>query len=106
MTNTTRSRVYVPVSAMILTAALAVPAAAQRLVPLRGTFQGNDTVTGTNMVTSATGTGTHLGRFSVTQDVTLDFGNFTNTGSAHWEAANGDSIDTTVVGSAVPGNVV
>jgi hypothetical protein len=106
MTNATRSRVYLPMSALILTAALAAPAAAPRLVPLKGTFQGNDTVTGITMVTTGTGNGTHLVRFSFAQNVTLDFTNFTNTGSAHWEAANGDSIDTTVVGSALPGDVV
>jgi len=106
MTNRTRSRVYLPISAMILAAALVVPAAAQQLVPLKGTFQGSDAVTGTTMVTTATGSGAHFGQFSVTQNVTLDFTNFTNTGSAHWEAANGDSIDTTVVGSAIPGDVV
>jgi hypothetical protein len=38
--------------------------------------------------------------------VTLDFTNFTNTGIGSLEAANGDSIDTTVVGSAIPGDVV
>ena len=43
MKNTTRSNVYLPMAAMILTAALAVPAAAQQQVPFKGTLQGNDT---------------------------------------------------------------
>jgi hypothetical protein len=42
----------------------------------------------------------------LTQEVTANFVNFTDTGSAQWTAANGDSIYTTVVGSAIPGDVV
>jgi hypothetical protein len=39
-----RRNIYLPMAAMILAAALAVPAAAQNQVPFKGTFQGNDTV--------------------------------------------------------------
>ena len=46
MKTITRSNVYLPMAAMILTAALAVPAAAQQQVPFKGTMQGNDTDTG------------------------------------------------------------
>ena len=41
--NQTRSNIYLPMAAMILTAALAVPAAAQNQVPFKGAMQGNDT---------------------------------------------------------------
>ena len=103
MTTRTRSRIYVSIAAMILTAALAVPAAAQQQVPFKGTFQGSDTVTPpATIATAATGTGTHLGQFSFTHVLTLN----TSTGSAHWVAANGDSIESTSVVSAVPGPVV
>jgi hypothetical protein len=85
----TIAKMYLPVTALIL-AAVAIPAAAQQQVPF----------------TAATGTGTHLGQFSLTQEVTANFVNFTDTGSAQWTAANGDSIYTTVVGSAIPGDVV
>jgi hypothetical protein len=111
MTTRTRSHHDVSIAAMILTAALAVPAAAQQ-VPFKGTFQGNDTVSpgpspNTALLsTTAAGTGTLLGQFSFTQELTIDGVNLTDTGSAHWIAANGDSIDTTVVGSAIPGDVV
>ena len=44
MKTITRSRIYFPMAAMILTAALAIPAAAQQQVPFKGAFQGNDTV--------------------------------------------------------------
>jgi hypothetical protein len=112
MKNITRSNIYMPIAAMILTAALAIPAAAQTQVPFKGTFQGNDTVspgpspTTELLRTTATGTGTHLGQLSFTQELTINGANDTDTGSAQWIAANGDIIYTTVVGSAIPGDVV
>jgi hypothetical protein len=108
MKNTTRSNVYVSMTALILTAAVVIPAAAQHRVPFKGTFQGNDTVTPgpspTTIVvtTSGTGIGTLVGQFSFTEEVTANLANGTHTGSALWIAANGDSIYTTVVGSAAP----
>ncbi len=90
-------------AAMILTAAFAIPAAAQNQVPFNGTFQGSDTVTPTpSIVTNATGTGTLVGKFSL-------FDIFTPTPSpdtGQWIAANGDSIYTTFVASAEFGPVV
>src|SRR5262249_15835773 len=71
-------------------------------VPFKGSFQGNDAVTGTTLVTTATGMGTLLGQLSFTQTVTINLANLTDTGLGHWIAANGDSIDTPVVGSPVP----
>jgi hypothetical protein len=96
MKNTTRSNICLLMAATILTAALAVPAAAQNQVPFKGTFQGNDTTneTAATIATAATGTGTHLGQFNLTQRLALNFENFTDTGSAEWIAANGDIINT------------
>ena len=111
MRTITRLNVYLSMVAMILMAALAVPAAAQQQVPFQGTFLGKDTIspgpspTSVLLSTSATGTGTHLGRFSFTQEFTLN-GALTYIGSARWVAANGDIIYTTIVGSAIPGDVV
>jgi hypothetical protein len=103
MTTRTRSQIDVAIAAIMLAAALAVPASAQQQVPFQGTFQGSDTVTPpATIATAATGTGTHLGQFSFSHVLTLN----TLTGSAHWVAANGDSIDSTSVVSAVPGPVV
>jgi hypothetical protein len=106
MKTITRTNLYLPMVAIILTAALAVPAAAQQQVPFKGTLQGQDTTPcdaqDLLLCTTATGTGTHLGQFKFTEKVTINLANFTDTGSGHWMAANGDSIDTTVVGSAVP----
>jgi len=50
--------------------------------------------------TTATGTGTHLGQFSLIREITGNLVNFSLTGSAQWIAANGDSIYTTIVGQA------
>jgi hypothetical protein len=108
MKHITRSKIYLPMAAMILTLALAVPAAAQNRVPFKGTMQGYDidspgpSPTTVVVSTSGTGIGTLLGQFSFTQQVTVDFTTGTSTGSAHWVAANGDSIDMTVTGSGEP----
>jgi hypothetical protein len=113
MRTRTRSQIYVSIAAMALTAALAFPASAQTscagLAPgcFKGTFQGQDAhdtpapgATTVVIRTTATGVGTQLGRFSLNREITADLLNFTDAGSAHWVAANGDSIDTTVVGQA------
>ena len=107
MKPTARSNVYLPMAAMLLTAVLAVPTAAQNQGPFKGTFQGQDAhdtlapgATSVLIRTTATGVGTHLGRLSCNREITANLLNFTHAGSAHWVAANGDSIDTTVVGQA------
>ncbi len=99
-----RSNICLPMAATILTAALAVPAAAQKPVPFEGALQGQDTDIGgpdTAFVvdTSGTGIGTPVGQFSLSQEATVNTVAGTETGSAHWTAANGDSIYTTFVGS-------
>jgi len=104
MKTITRSNIYLPMAAMILTAALAVPAAAQRQVPFMGAMQGHDTDIGlTNnlgtVLTVGTGIGTLVGQFSFTQTWTVDVTTGILTGSAQWFAANGDSISTTITGS-------
>src|SRR5262245_40890666 len=112
MKTVTRSNIYLSMAAMILTAAVAFPAA-QKQVPFKGTMQGNDIdsqgpcgapVPNSPFVcvtTSGTGIGTQLGQFLFTQQVTINVAALplTGTGSAHWVAANGDSIDMTITGS-------
>ena len=118
MTTRTRSRIYVSIAATILTAALAVPAAAQTSCAdfasgcFRGTFQGLDAhdtlapgATSVVIRTTATGVGTRLGRLSLNREVTGNLLNFSAAGSAQWVAANGDSIYTTVVGQAEPSDL-
>jgi hypothetical protein len=100
MKTITRSNIYLPMAAMILTAALATPAAAQQQVPFKGTFQGYDTGVPGGFTQNITGTGTHVGQFSGT--ALFIVGPSGGTASAHWIAANGDSIDMTVVASPQP----
>src|SRR5215510_10280752 len=95
MKTMTTLKIYAPMAAMILTAALAIPAAAQQQVPLKGTFQGKDTVSPSAITTSGTGLGTHMGEFSLTQQTNLA----TFNGSAYWVVANGDRIDSTFIAS-------
>ena len=97
MKTITRSNVYLTMAAMILTAAIAVPATAQNQVPFKGTFQGSDAVTPPILTESNTGTGTLLGQFSSTAVFSFS----TGLGSSQWIAANGDRIETTWVASAV-----
>ena len=98
---------------MILTAALADPATAQTSCAdsapgcFKGIFQGQDAhdilppgATTVAISTTAKGTGTHLGRFSLIREVTGNLVDFSATGSAQWIAANRDSIYTTIVGQA------
>jgi hypothetical protein len=108
-----RTNLYLPTAAMILTAALANPAAAQTSCGdsapgcFRGIFQGQDAhdtlPPGSPTVairTTATGSGAHLGRFSLVREVTGSLVDFSATGSAQWIAANRDRIYTTIVGQA------
>jgi hypothetical protein len=105
MKTITRTKIYLPITAMILTAALASPAAAQTscggFAPgcLKGTFQGQDAhdttlppgATTVLIRTIATGTGIHLNQFLLVREVTGNLANFSATGSAQWVAAKGDS---------------
>ena len=115
MTTKTKSRIYASIAATMLTAALAVPVAAQTSCPdfdfapgrFRGTFQGQDAhdtlapgATSVLIRTTATGVGTRLGRFSLDREIIGSFLDSTAAGSADWVAADGDLISTTVCGHA------
>src|SRR6266852_9281421 len=107
MKSITRSNIYLPMAAMILTAVLAVPAAAQKQVPFKGTMQGPDTDTCFSpgpppiicVTANGKGIGTHVGQFTFTLLNTVNIENGTSTGSATFIAANGYTITTTQVGS-------
>ena len=105
-----RSRICLLIAALILTAALAVPAAAQSLIPFNGAMQGReiDTPQGGPPPTTALADGsvhgiaTLVGQFSLTYTLTVNLADGTATGSAQLIAANGDSMSTTIVGSSEP----
>ena len=103
-----KASISLAVAAMLLTAALAIPAAAQKQVPFKGSLQGheNDTPQGGPPPTtlsvdgSAKGIATHVGQFSFAYQLTVNLANGSATGSARFIAATGDSVDTTITGSS------
>ena len=103
-----KASISLVIAAILLTATLAVPAAAQKQVPFKGSLQGQETDTpqgGPPPTTlsvdgSATGIATHVGQFSFTYQLTVDLATGTATGSAQLVAANGDIIFTTITGSS------
>src|SRR5690242_17336663 len=101
-------------AAVFLILALARLAAADTLVPFKGSFQGQEKdqpvppagppqqllVDGT-----VTGVASHLGRFTMHYNVVVSNPTSpvaTSTGSAELTAANGDMIFTTIIGQGVP----
>jgi hypothetical protein len=106
--RTMRNSIYLPMAAVLLTAALAGPAAAGEFVPFSGTLQAQETsspgpLPGT-ILEDGTGGGiaTHLGRFTLTWKFTVNLADGTGSGTVHYIAANGDEIFITAVGKAVP----
>lgn len=108
MNSMTKPRFYLPIAALILTATLVVPAAAQNQVPFKGSLQGHETDTpegGPPPTTltadgNTTGIATLVGQFSFTYNLTVTLASRTATGFGHLIAANGDSIYTTITGSS------
>ncbi len=92
---------------IVLTAALATPAAAQQQVPFKGSLHGVEIDTPldgpppTTISGSGTGTGiaTHIGQFTYRYQLTANLTNRTGTGTGQFIAANGDSISMTSAGS-------
>jgi hypothetical protein len=79
-------------------------AAGPRDIPVKGRLEGVDedsdfTSNSVVVTTRGTGNSTLLGAFRFTQVVTVSFLSSTDAGSAHFIAANGDEIETTVNGS-------
>ena len=97
---------YLTLAALLLTSMCAAPAFAKNAVPFHGSIQGAEvnSVQGTTLLVDGTGTGiaTHLGRFSVTWEVTVDLLDSSATGSLHFIAANGDSLLTEFLGQGEP----
>jgi hypothetical protein len=106
----TISRIRLSMTAVILTSALAVHAAAQTQIPFKGTIQGQDidkgfTSPGMFLVESTgSGNGILLGQFTFTLETTLNVATSTDTGTAHFTAANGDTLDATYT-SVIPAQV-
>jgi hypothetical protein len=116
MKTLTRTSISVAMAAMLLTVGLGGPIAAagkgaksEKQVPFSGSVQGreNDVFHGPPpgmLLVDGNGKGiaTHLGRFTLAWNVTVNLANGAGTGFAQLIAANGDSIYTTLVGQGEP----
>lgn len=73
-------------------------------LPFRGTFEASETASGPGGAQhhlEGTGNATHLGRFTITSDFTVNATTVTAAGTAIWTAANGDQIFTDATGQGV-----
>ena len=112
MKTITKTIMYLQMTAMFLTAALAGPAAAEQQVPFKGSIQAQETyeldldaLPPTRFVdASGSGHATHLGRFTVTYEHVVDLSRQPRVGigSAHFIAANGDSLFTEITSFGSP----
>ena len=105
-------KLSVPTIVALLLAILVVgttlaAASASKPLPLKGSIEALETyqINGPTMFVTATGSGqaTHLGRYTVTYEVEVDLPTGSGTGlSAHYVAANGDSLFAEGSGQATP----
>jgi len=112
MKTRSMSRILTVVTPTMIVAILLAlgAAAAQKQVIFKGFMQGSeiDTPEGGPPPTTlsvngnTTGVATHVGQFSFSYQLTVNLANGTATGSGHLIAANGDSIETTIVGQGSP----
>jgi hypothetical protein len=70
-------------------------------LPFRGTLDATETEDGTLHHLVGSGNATHLGRFTLEANFTVDSATATGSGTATWTAANGDQLFTTETGHAV-----
>ena len=109
MKTITKTIMYLQMTALFVTAALAGPKAAQMQVPFHGTIQTVETVESVVfpiVFNSSIGTGnaTHLGQFAWALDVEINISDptaLTATGTGVLTAANGDSLFTEFTATAI-----
>ena len=96
----------IPLTAVLLTAALAGPAAAAKGVPFHGTIQGIEIgvfqFPKGFVDASGSGTATHLGPFTMTYELEVDLLTHQTFGSSAFTAANGDNLFTDIIGLGTP----
>jgi hypothetical protein len=106
MKTITKTIMYLQMTALLLTAALAGSAAAEKEVPFRGSIQGFEIaeVQFPSLFVDGSGSGnaTHLGRFTLTYELEVDFLTHETFGSSVFTAANGDSLSTDITGFGTP----
>jgi hypothetical protein len=94
-------------AAYLLTAVLAGEAAAQKDVPFKATIQSIETTVAVfppevpfpTLFVDGSGLGraTHLGNYTITFEYEVNLNDFTAIGSAHFVAANGDSLFAEII---------
>jgi hypothetical protein len=98
------------VAALALLATLTgVARAGDKELPFKGTLHAVETLDFTNppiMTSTASGSGnaTHLGRYTLSWEVEVNLETIAGTGTAHFVAANGDSLYAVGTGQAAPTN--
>jgi len=99
MKNIKKTIIYLQMTALLLSAALAGPGAAEKQVPFKGTSSGVVTAVGFDPVAGIAythvegeGQATHLGQFTVTGDVAVDVATGIPLGTWTLTAANGDML--------------
>jgi hypothetical protein len=106
MKTITKTVLYLQMTALLVTAALAGPAAAGKEVPFRGSFRGVDIadVQFPKLFVDGSGSGnaTHLGRFTLAYELEVDLLAHYTFGSSAFTAANGDIVFTDIIGSGTP----
>ena len=106
MKTITKTILYLQMTALCLTAALAGRAAAEEQSPIKGSIQGVEIadVQFPKLFVDGSGSGqaTHLGRFTVTYEVEVDLLTHETFGSSLFTAANGDSLSTDITGLGTP----
>ena len=99
---------YLQMTALLTTAALATPNAAESPLPFRGTIVGSadnvQTFEFPFLFASSivTGNATHLGRFTSSWEVQVNVITSASTGTVVFTAANGDTLFTTFEGQGYP----
>ena len=106
MKTITKTIIYLQMTALFLTAALTVSGGSDKALPFRGSLQAVETYnlqfTTLFVDTSGSGNVTHLGRFTQTSEFEVDLLTFAASGSAHFIAANEDSIFTDIIYLGTP----
>ena len=106
MKNIIKAALYLQMTALLLTPALADSGSGQHPLPLKGTIQGVEIADvqfpKIFVDASGSGTATHLGPFTITYEVEVDLLAHQTFGSSVFTAANGDNLFTDIIGFGTP----
>ncbi|MGZ8920250.1 MAG: hypothetical protein ACXW3L_04640 [Limisphaerales bacterium] len=106
MKTITKTLMYLQMSALLLTTALAGAAASEKEKPFQGRIDAFETSVLQfpllSVDASGSGHASHLGHFTMTSEFDVNFVTLAAGGSAHFIAANGDSVFTEFNGQAIP----